>query len=335
MIKRLKALCEAPGIGYGGAAAEAVKAELSKAADEIVTFPLGSVAGIRRCGKKGAPLLLLEAHLDEIGFVVTGIEDGGFVRVSPVGGIDRRVLASQEVVLYGESAIPGVFCTTPPHLKKEGEKLPKAEDFIIDTGLSRDECLSTVPPGTRVGFRPHFERLGEYRVCSKGLDNRAGCEAVLQALEQWQRESSAVDIAALFAVQEEIGGGGAETAAFSLKPDFAVVTDVSFAHTPDAPKEKCGTMGKGTMLGFSPLLDASLTARLRDLAERRHIPFQTEVMGGNTGTDADAVAISRGGVKTALLSIPLRYMHTPNETVDLRDIESTARLMAAVAEEGF
>ncbi len=338
MTGRLEKLCAACGVGGERAAAEAVREELRSLCDEVKTFPLGSVAGILRCGRENAPLLMLEAHLDEIGFTVTQVDDGGFIRVAACGGIDRRVLASQEVIVYGEREIPGVFCATPPHLAKflakENGKLPPMEDFGIDTGLSQQELQTLVFPGTRVGFRPHFSKIGEHAVCAKALDNCAGCEAVLRALELLKGAQVPCDIAALFAVQEEIGGAGAKTAAFDLMPDAAIVTDVSFALTPDAPPQFCGIAGKGAMLGFSPNLDAALTQRLLSLAQNQQIPFQQEVMGSDTGTDADLIALTRTGVKTALISIPLRYMHTPNETVDLRDIESTAQWMAAAAKEG-
>ena len=185
-----------------------------------------------------------------------------------------------------------------------------------------------LPAGTRGTFRSELRRLAGSRISGKALDDRAGVAAVLLCLDLLKGKELACDIAAVFAVQEELGCRGAQTAAFSLHPDAAIAVDVSFALTPDADPVKCGRLGKGPMIGFAPGLDNEWTSSLMDVARACELPFQREVMGGDTGTDADAIASAQTGVRTALLSIPLRYMHTPVETVDLRDVENTGRLMA-------
>ena len=183
-------------------------------------------------------------------------------------------------------------------------------------------------------FAPHFDCLLNDCVCAKALDDRAGVAAVLRALELLKEVDRPCNVAALFAVQEEVGTRGAAPATFAIGPQAAVITDVSFAYTPDTDKTKCGVLGDGAMLGISPFLDVSLTECLKQLANEQAIPLQYEAMGGATGTDADKIGTVKDGVKTALLSIPLKYMHTPVEVASLCDIEAVARLMAALVLSG-
>ena len=204
----------------------------------------------------------------------------------------------------------------------------------IDVGLDARKAKKHIPLGTRVTFRPHFEPLLGDRVCAKALDDRAGVAAILHALRLLDGVALFCDVAVVFAAQEELGCRGSAVAAFAVNPTCAIATDVSFALTPDAPAAKCGELGKGPMLGWSPTLDVALTRQLETLAEQAGIPLQHEVMGGDTGTDADSISDARTGVPTALLSIPLRYMHTPAEVVDLKDVRAVGALMAAFVQKG-
>lgn len=332
-IERLSRLCAAPGVNGQREALQVLVKELQPLCDQVETDALGNVIGRLSAADPQAPVLILEAHLDQIGFVVTGVDEKGFVRVAPCGGVDRRTLPAAEVVVYGDRPYAGVFGSVPPHLSKENT-LPDISEMGVDIGLSASEAKVAVKPGDRVLFRPVFVRLGEHRVSAPALDDRAGCEAVLEALEQLRQEPGRFTVTAVFSSREEVGGQGAATAAFGVHPNVALCTDVSFAQTPDADPALCGVLGGGTMIGFSPLLSSALSGRLTALSEMHGVTAQPEVMGGSTGTDADRVTVARTGVPTGLLSIPLRYMHTPVETVDLRDIEATATLMAAFAREG-
>ncbi|MBQ3094420.1 MAG: M20/M25/M40 family metallo-hydrolase [Clostridia bacterium] len=329
----LKTLCDASGAAGYTAVIDTLKTLVQPLADDMHVDALGSLLAVRRCGRDNAPLLLLEAHVDEIGFVVTRVDDDGFVHVANCGGIDRRVLAASEVVLLGEREVSGVFCSTPPHLSDGDDKLRPLDEMGIDVGLPAEKVKRLIPVGTRGVFRANFAALSDHLVTSKALDDRAGCAAVVRAMQLLKEETLSCDVAALFAVQEEIGGGGATVAAFSVEPTAAIVTDVSFAKTPDAPAHKCGELGKGAMLGVAPGLAQAWTAQLLALANAHDIPFQYEVMGATTGTDADSIAYTRSGVPTALLSIPQRYMHTPVEVVDVRDVEAVAAWMATAAKE--
>ena len=333
-IKRdLQALCTAEGVGGQTAVADVAVQLLKPFVDEVKVDAMGNVLGVRHADHDDAPTLMLEAHLDEIGFLVTHIDDNGFVYTAPAGGIDKRAITAQPVIVFGDKPYHGVFCSTPPHLSGKDGELPDVSKCGIDVGLSGEEAKKHIPLGSRVSYAPHFTELNETVVSSKALDDRAGIAAILHALRGINDGKYGVNIAVAFCVQEELGCRGVTPAARHLQPSHAIVTDVSFALTPDADPRKCGKLGKGAMIGISPILSNDMTNKLLELAKTNDIPYQYEVMGGSTGTDADRVSISLTGVFTALLSIPQRYMHTPIETVDVRDIASVGDLMAAYIRE--
>lgn len=327
----LRQLCLAEGVGGQTAVSTLAEELLRELGLTPVRDALGSVTARRTCGRANAPCLLLEAHIDQVGWVVTRIDDAGFVRVAPCGGVDRRAAIDAAVTVYADRPLPGVFATLPPHLQSGEHTLPEWDALGIDVGLTAEQARRRIPAGSRVAFTPRFDAIQGTRVCGTALDDRAGVAAVLACLEQLRGDDLPCDLAVAFAVQEELGCRGAHGAAYALRPDAAVAVDVSFAHTPDADRAKCGRLGGGPMLGWAPVLDDTLTRRLAALAAEAALPLQDEVMGGDTGTDADTIADARSGVPTALLSIPLRYMHTPVEVVDTADVAHTARLMAALA----
>jgi endoglucanase len=322
-------LCAAPGVsGHESGAAETAAELLRQLCDSAETDALGNVVG--KIGDGETPPVLLEAHLDQIGFVITAIEAEGFARITPCGGIDRRVLCGQEITLLGNEHVYGVIPADAPHLKDEnaGKALP-ADAILVDTGLSQKDAALKLPLGSRAVFRTPPARLGKHRVAAPALDNRAGVCALLRCMELLQGRAH-VPVNVLLAAQEETGGAGAAAAAFTAGAAEALVVDVSFAQgqgvsAPDAQ----GRLGGGAMVGFSPALDHRMSEQLCDLAERNSIAFTREIMGGRSGTDADRIQTAGRGVPCALLSIPLRNMHTPVEIVDLRDIEATAQLLAA------
>ena len=329
-------LSSAAGVGGYHDAADTAMGMLSESCDNVSQDALGNVIGWRRSGTENAPVMMLEAHIDEVGFVVTGVTDDGFVRVSSCGRADPRALPAAEVMVYGDVPCYGVFVCTPPHLAGDSKgKVVEIGDIFIDVGMSAEEARGCIHTGNRVGFCANAVTVGEARISGKSMDDRAGVASILRCLEILKDCTLSCDIAAVFAVQEELGCRGSATAAFSVKPDMAIAVDVSYAVTPDADAHKCGVLGGGPMVGYSPVLDNEMTARFAQLALREAIPFQHEVMGGDTGTDADAISGVRAGVPSALLSIPLRYMHTPVELVDTDDIENTAQLMAAYVKDKY
>jgi tetrahedral aminopeptidase len=329
----LFSLCENSCISGAGPAATLAFDAAAKFAPDVYRDPLGSVIAPVRKPKEGEPHILLEAHLDEIGFIVTSIDKEGFLHVGKVGGPDVRVLLGHEITVFGKERLFGVFCCRPPHLVSHDDykNVPKLDELAIDIGLERDSACEKVSPGDYITLRQGSAQLQNGMITSKALDNRAGVMTVLRCLELCT-EKVQCGLTAAFTLSEELGCRGAVTAAFTAAPTHAIVVDVSFGSTPDAPKEKCGEMGKGPMIGVSPTLSRDVTQMLFTLAKEYSIPYQTEVMGGRTGTNADSVSISRGGVATGLVSVPLRYMHTAIETVAMDDIENTAQLMAAAVE---
>lgn len=298
---------------------------------EVEITPLGSVLCAVRPPRPGGPHLLLDAHMDEIGMVVTHVDETGFLRVAAIGGVDRRLLAAAPVTVHAaEGPLTGVVCSTPPHLAgEEDKKNRKVDEIYIDVGLPGEEAGKAVAPGDVVTLIPHSRPLLGDLVTGKALDDRAGCAALIKALEYLGDTPLDCGLTVLFSTMEEVGGQGARTGAFRTDPTHAVAVDAGFALTPDEKKEKCGELRQGPMIGFAPILNRAMSERLAAVAEEQGIPCQRDVMGGKTGTNADHIAASRGGVRTALLSVPLKYMHTPIETVAVGDVEHTGRLIAA------
>ena len=278
-------------------------------------------------GKKDYTLLL-DAHIDEIGMMITAIEDG-FVRVAKCGGIDVRTLISQEVVIHGKENIFGVFCSIPPHLKGESKNFPDIDEMGIDIGLSKDDAEKIISIGDRVSFRQKAVSLIGDRISGKSLDNRAGCAAVIRAAEILCDDGDApCNIVVSLSAQEELGLRGARTATYNYFPDEAIVVDVSFGAFQGIPSQKTGKLTKGPMICISPITDRFMTGSLIDICENEKIPYQREVCGSSTGTNADIISVTKSGVKTALISIPLLNMHTAAETISLDDVENTAQLIA-------
>lgn len=336
--KLLVALTEAVGVsGAEDGAAQVALAELRRFSPDAAMDAFGNVSARFGAWRDDRPILLLDAHIDEIGLIVTHITEDGFLKVGNCGGVDRRLLLAQQVIIHGRERLAGVICSKPPHLEKgdESKKTPEVDAIAIDTGFSREQLIKRVSPGDRVTLHTSTRTLLGDRITGKSMDDRAGVAVILRALELLDATETTFNIAVQFSTQEEVGERGAKIAAYSVSPDYAIAVDVSFAHTPDAPEHKCGKLGEGVMIGVSPTLSREMSDTLHTLAAGQGIPHQTEVMAGETSTNADVIGVTRSGAKTSTLSIPLRYMHTPVEVVSLADLEATARLIAAYAKEGF
>ena len=327
----LSRLCAADGVSGAENNACKAAAELLSGYAEVKIDSFGNVYGVLGEFSDKKQTLLLEAHIDEIGFIVNYITDDGFLKISGCGGIDERVLAAQQVTVLGKQRISGVLTSIPPHLSKGGEP-GGIEDVFVDIGMSRENAEKTVSLGDRVLIENELTELEGSLVTSKALDDRSGVAALLLALDKLKGKETAYNICVLFAAQEETGERGAKTGAFTLSPDLAIAVDVSFGKTHFESEERCGEMGGGAMIGFAPSLCRELSQKLVDTAESCKIPYQLEIMSGKTGTDADRISISKGGVKTVTVSIPLKYMHTPVEVVNLDDIEFTAELIVEFAQ---
>lgn len=328
-------LCEAPGPSGRECAAYAAAKELLSPMGEVKRTPLGSLLCCVNEGKEGAPHLLLEAHLDQIGFIVTRVEEG-FLRFSKIGGIDARWLPATPVVIHAAGDYPGIITSVPPHLAGDGsDHSIKIENLLIDTGFTAETAAKLFAPGDIVTFAAKPVELQNKRLAGPALDDRIGCAAVIAAAEEIAAEKPDCKVTVLLSSMEEVGGQGAGTGGFAVMPDYAIAVDVSFGDGFGCAPEKTSPLGGGTMLGYAPTLNRDFTLKLKKLAEENNIPLQHEPMGGRTGTDADELATAGRGIKMALLSIPLRSMHTVAETIDPEDAANTARLMALAAKEGF
>lgn len=278
--------------------------------------------------EENKPHVLLDAHIDQIGMIVTYITDDGFIKFDSVGGLDRRLLPAQEVTIHGTKDILGVIATLPPHLKSNPKEVATVDELCIDTGYSKSELEQIVSLGDYITFRKSFLSLVDDRVTSKSLDDRSGIVSILKIVDILENQKLNCSYTVMFSAQEEIGERGALIGAYDINPTHAIAIDVSFGLTADEKPNKCGTLGKGAMIGFAPILDRETSKLMVNIANENNIPYQIEVMNGETGTNADRFSVTRNGVKTVTISIPLKYMHTPNEIISLKDIEYTANLVA-------
>lgn len=329
----LERLCAVGGpSGFERPAVLAARELLEPLMDEVWTDRLGSLIGVRRCGKPGAKKLLLDAHLDEVGLIVTGHKDG-FLRFK-AAGVDARMLPDREVSILTDPPMLGVVACLPPHVlsAEEREKAPEVKDLFVDAGLSQEKAERLIPIGTPMVYRAELTRLGERQVCAKSLDDRACFAALLRAAELLKETALDVDLYILGSVCEETGGVGAQVGAQALAPDYCVAVDVTFGRTPDCSKEEALAMGGGPAVGIGPNCARWMVKRLLDKAAGLDMAVQKEVMEGNSGTNGWDMQVANEGVATALVSVPLKYMHTPVEVVELSDIEDTARLLAAFAQ---
>ncbi|HYF75984.1 MAG TPA: M20/M25/M40 family metallo-hydrolase [Symbiobacteriaceae bacterium] len=278
----------------------------------------------------GPPKIMAAAHIDSIGGMVTAIEPGGFLRFTTVGGVDRRLLMAQEVEVHGKRLIPGLVGSKPPHVTtpEERNKQMPVEDLYIDTGLTEAEVRDLVALGDPVLPRYEFREMKNGRYSSRYMDNRASVAALRVALEELKHLRHTADFYAVGTVGEEFGGlPGAVTTTFAIKPDIGIAVDVTFAKHPNSEADSF-PLGEGPTIGVGPNCSPKLAKVMRKVAEDLGIHYSLEVMPGSSGTDAWGMQIVRGGVATGVLSIPLRYMHTPVETVDMADIKAAGRLLA-------
>ena len=295
MRQALERLCACTAPSGFEAPAAAVAAELLRPlVDEVSVDRMGNVLGVRRCGKEGAPRLLLDAHLDEIGLLVTGVEDG-FLRFRSIGGVDPRML-------------------------------------FVDVGLSQTEAERAVPVGTPMVYRGGCFALGEDQMYGKSMDDRSCFVTLLRAAELLRDRELDVDLYLLGSTREEVSGAGATVGTWAVQPDFCVAVDVTHGKTPDGPADKAFAIGGGPAIGVGPNMTRWMTNRMLAKAKERQIPYQLEVMSGHTGTNGWEMQISREGVATSVLSLPLKYMHSPIEVLSLADMEQVAALLAAFTE---
>jgi putative aminopeptidase FrvX len=332
IVPLLKRLSEASGVsGYEDEIRGIVQEAFAPYADELRTDALGNVIALKRGdGTEPRPTIMLATHMDEIGLVVSALEDG-FLHFQQVGGYDDRVLLGQEVVVHGRRHLSGIIGARPPHVLPPSERnnpIPY-DKLLIDVGLDEEELSGLVRVGDLVTMKQELVELKGGLVSGKALDNRASVAAAAVCLEELSHLRPTWDLYAVATSQEEVGLKGAITSSYDLHPDVGIAVDVTFGKQPVTPDEYTYELGKGPVIGVGPNFHPKLQQALVDTARSLEMSYQIEPAARVGGTDAVALQISREGIPTALLSIPLRSMHTPVETASVKDIERVGRLLAA------
>jgi endoglucanase len=328
----LKTLVEAHGpSGHEGPIRDLLREAWAPLTQELMTDGLGSLIGVKRATQpqQQPRRIMLAAHIDEIGLMVRDIVDG-FIYVHRISGVDNRLMPAQAVIVHGREPLPGLFATIPPHLQtaKNNQKYPTFDELVIDVGLPAEEVERLVRIGDLITPDAEmFDLLGT-KVAGKAMDDRACVAAVTACLNELQSMHHQWDVYAAATVQEETGLLGAKTAAYQINPDIAIALDVCFAAQPGIDTDTGKEMGGGPAIGLGPNFHPRLYDKIRDTARRREIRIQDEPLPGASGTDAWAIQVALNGIPTALLSIPIRNMHSAVETLDLRDIERAGRLLA-------
>lgn len=323
MLETLKTLCALPGVSGNEDAVRAyIEKEAAPYADEIRTDAMGNLIVFKKGKARPKGTVLLAAHMDEVGVIVTEITDQGYLKFSFVGGIDRRVVLGKRVFI-GKSAVPGIIGLKAFHLTEgdEAEKIPPLKALYIDIGAqSREEAERLVSLGDFGYFDPTIVEFGDGWLKAKAIDDRVGCAVMLTLL----KEELPVDTWFAFTVQEELGCRGAFGAAFAVKPDYALVLEGTTAA--DLPSQKGGAKvcipGKGPVIPFmdgGAVYDRGLFERLRALAIAHEIPWQTKTYISG-GTDAQAIQKTAGGAHVAAVSAAVRYIHSPSSVACTRDL---------------
>lgn len=270
--------------------------------------------------------LLLDAHIDQIAMVVTDVDDDGFLTVANLGGIDIRMLPSREVIVHAKQKISAVFCSTPPHLATGEAEFTDISNIKLDTLMGK-KAKDVVSVGDYVTFKQSCFELKNGYICGRSFDDRALVACLLEVAKRLSKKELPFNVAFVLSDGEELGMRGSKTATFKVNPNEAIALDVTFGDGLDISCEECGKLGNGGMIGASPALSKDVSNKLINIAKQNNIPYQLEVMGSKTGTNADVIAINREGVKVTTLSVPIRNMHTEVETLNIKDLLSVCDLL--------
>lgn len=323
-IDIIKKLCSTPGIsGFEHPAAEYMAECMRPFCTEVRIDRCGNVIALKKSAS-GYGKIMIEAHIDEVGMVVTDIDSDGFLRITPVGGANPAVLYANTVRVYGKSEFVGVIGAKPPHIMTSDE-YNNALDFdklYVDVGMDKETALAMIPIGSPVTYDSDVVELKNGLISGKALDDRLSVAMLIDCAYKLANTELDYDIYFCGCVQEEVGLRGSAPVAYGINPDFAIALDVTFGVSPGS-NEGSFKLGCGPVIAKGPNIHPQLVSRFISVADSFNIPYEIEVEGGSTGTDAWAIQTAREGIPTMLVSIPLRYMHTPVETVQISDCENT------------
>jgi len=314
-----------------------IRRHMEKSCDDVRTDVHGNVIGV--INPKAKLRVMLAGHADEIGLMVTNISDDGYIYFSAIGGWDPVIPAGQQVIVHNDrGAVPGVIGKKPIHLieTEERNKAPKLHEMWIDIGAKdRKDCEKTVAIGDPITINVNFVRLRNNAVAARAFDDRVGSFVVAETMRNLTKKKLSVAVYGVSTVQEEIGLRGARTSCFGIDPQVGIAIDVGFASDyPSVDKNRLGEvkLGNGPILNRGANINPVVGRGLVEVARNKRIPYQMAAAPRATGTDANAMQVSRSGVATALVSVPNRYMHTPIEVVSLKDIDNTVKLLVAYLE---
>jgi len=324
-------------ISPSGSEEEAVnlwKEEVKEFAQKVETDIHGNGIAVLNEGK--TPRVMLAAHIDEIGYMVKYIDKEGYISFSTVGGVDPQLIPGHRVrIKTRKGEISGVIGKKAIHLLEEEErkKIPKVEDLWVDIGVKdEEEAKAKVEIGDVIVVDAAFDSLNSDKVVGRGFDDKAGVFVITEVLKLLSNEALNASLYTVATVQEEIGLRGAKTSAYGISPDIGLAVDATFATDhPQINKKRDGDIkiGSGPVIAKGPNIDSKVFELLLTAAKEEEIPYQIEAISRGTGTDANVIQLTRSGVATGLVSIPLRYMHTPVEVISLEDLENTVKLLKA------
>lgn len=331
----LKDLVSAPSpSGFEAPAQAVVKSYLSPFADEIRSDRNGNLIAVKH--GSGKLKVMVVGHADEIGLIINHVDDQGYVYVRSLGGFDVNLLPGLRVDIYHQgTVVRGIMGKKPIHMMRDSSDnaKPKLEDVWIDIGASsKEEALAKVAIGDVITYHSKFEMLSEDLIVSKATDNKVGVYVAAAAMQELHRKKLKANYYAVSSVGEETTMRGAATSAYQIEPDIAIAVDVTFtSDIPGADKRAYGdiALAKGPTISIGAALHPLIKDRLIAAAEKHKIPFQIEIAPGRTGTDADAIHALKTGAATAVIGIPNRYMHSPNEVISLSDLDNAVKLVAA------
>lgn len=316
--------------GRENMATEKITGLFQEYCDDVSADAFYNVIGLKKGQADKPGNVLITAHYDEIGLIITGIEDSGFLRFTAVGGVDAKAIGAMEVTVHGKEDLFGVIGVKPPHLipPEDKDKGIKMEDMRIDIGYGGDKARELVSIGDMVSFNSPARELMNNRIAGKSMDNRSGVAALIEILKELQKFKHDDNVYVVATVQEELGLIGAICSSYSIKADLGIVIDVCHGDMPDAPSDEAFPLGKGVAVAIGPIISRKHAKACIKLAKEENIPYQIDPEAGDTGTEAAAHAVAREGIPVILLSIPSKYMHTTVEMVSVDDVISTGRLAA-------
>lgn len=327
----LKELISISGLsGFETPVAKLIEEKWRPLTDELNLSVLGSLHGLKRgSGQEPRHSLMIATHMDAIGLIVSSLA-GEFLHISNIGGIDIRVLPGQAVTVHTERGdLAGIIVQPPAHLlpDDESEGAIALKHLLVDVGLPARQVAQKVKVGDTISFASEATEISGDALAGHSLDNRASVAALTLCLEALQSREHTWDVQAVATVQEELGGQGAKTSTFQLRPDLAIAVDVTFAKGPGAGGWETFELGSGPTIGWGAVIHPFLHNRFKELAEKLEMPYSTEIMPASSGTDGDLTQLTAEGVPTVVISIPVRYMHTPVEMIATKDIQRAARLL--------